>query len=154
MEKELVTFEQALALQELGFDEECIFVNVIENGKFAGIYTPTDYNDFPEQIELEINVPLKQQVFRWFREKYNIQGYIYSSTVRGNKEGTKQFTGYVWNINGIDMPFISTDAIDELHDTYEEAENDCIDKLIEIAKKQDISQGEYDNIQAGNEILK
>jgi len=73
-------------------------------------------------------------VLRWFREKYNIQGYIYSSTVRGNSEKTKQFTGYIWNINGIDMPFISTDARDELHDTYEEAELACLDKLIEIAK--------------------
>lgn len=73
-------------------------------------------------------------VLRWFREKHNIQGYIYSSTVRGTTEKTKQFTGYIWNINGIDMPFLSTDARDELHDTYEEAELACLDKLIEIVK--------------------
>jgi len=32
------------------------------------------------------------------------------------------------------MPFISTDARDELHDTYEEAELYCLRKLIEIVK--------------------
>ena len=121
MGKEFIQYEQALALKELGFNEPC----------FAW-YGPTGiFNDWDKTDTI---APLYQQAFRWFREKHNIQGYIYSSTVRGNVEKTKQFTGYIWNINGIDIPFLSTDARDELHDTYEEAELECLKKLIEIVK--------------------
>ena len=128
MEKEFLPYEQALALKELGFNEPCF-----------GLYAPPSKTVFLHHYGLlrakeQVLAPLYQQAFRWFREKYNIQGYIYSSTVRGNSEKTKQFTGYIWNINGIDMPFISTDARDELHDTYEEAELYCLRKLIEIVK--------------------
>ena len=128
MEKEFLPYEQALALKELGFNEPCF-----------GLYAPPSKTVFLHHYGLlrakeQVLAPLYQQAFRWFREKYNIQGYIYSSTVRGNSEKTKQFTGYIWNINGIDMLFISTDARDELHDTYEEAEVACLNKLIEIVK--------------------
>jgi hypothetical protein len=125
MEKELVTFEQALALQELGFDEECIFVNLIENGNFAGIYTPTDYNDFPEQREIEINVPLKQQVFRWFREKHecyaNLSSWIHEEEI-----------GIYHEFEIYKVKQYSHGSI--RFKTYEEAENACIDKLIELTK--------------------
>jgi hypothetical protein len=136
MGNEFVTYEQALALKELGYgdhygDDYFAWYSSNKDFHYRNMNSPVYPNN------QSFIAPLKQQVFRWFREKYNIQGYIYSSTVRGNKEGTKQFTGYVWNINGIDMTFISTDARYELHDTYEEAENACIDKLIEIAKQRD-----------------
>lgn len=132
MKKEFVTYEQAVKLKKLGFDEFCFgFYNNAES-------VPYIKQDLTDELKMiytgDFEAPLKQQVFRWFREKYNIQGYIYSSTVRGNTEKTKQFTGYIWNINGIDTPFLSTDARDELHDTYEQAESACIDKLIEIVK--------------------
>ena len=127
----IIPYESALKLKELGFDEPCFgkfYYNQLEIG---GIWTN---NDFKEEPDIFISAPLYQQAFRFFREKYNIQGYIYSSAVRGNAEKTKQFTGYIWNINGIDMPFLSTDARDELHDTYEEAELACLLKLIEVVK--------------------
>ena len=129
MTKEFIPHEEALALKELGFDEECF-----------GYYTDRKLFTFQDEngeawLHSDIQAPLYQQAFRWFREKYNIQGYIHSSTVRGNAEKTKQFTGYIWNINGIDMPFLSTDARDELHDTYEEAELACLKQLIKIVKE-------------------
>ena len=130
MDKEFVTYEQALALKELGFDEPCIKYYWTDGMFVKGYEDPFNYN----KRDNVISAPLYQQAFRWFREKYNIQGYIYSSTVRGTAEKTKQFTGYIWDIKGIDTPFLSTDARDELHDTYEEAESACLDKLIEICK--------------------
>jgi len=132
MENEFVTYEQAVALNELGCYGPLRFYSAYLNLREREIFVKMS-----DHGRGYLSVPTKSKVFRWFREKYDIQGYIYSSTVRGNKEGTKQFTGYVWNINGIDMPFISTDARYELHDTYEEAENACIDKLISICKQQD-----------------
>ena len=128
MEKEFVKYETALALKELGFDEPCFSVYIASQ---LFVTSDTVYNSADIPI---CKAPTFSQAFRWFREKYNIQGYIYSSTVRGNTEKTKQFIGYIWNIKGIDTPFLSTDARDELHDTYEEAESACLDKLIEIIK--------------------
>lgn len=130
MKNEFITYEQALALKELGFDEPCFgYYNIdpqLKNPVFNMVK--------PFEHIWCLPAPLYQQAFRWFRENHDIQGYIYSSTVRGNVEKTKQFTGYIWNINGIDMPFLSTDARDELHDTYKGAEQACLDKLIEIVK--------------------
>ena len=136
MNNEFVSYEMALALKELGFDEPCIcgyndyhLLRSKISSSFDG-----DFVKWDEKYDKDLKAPLYQQAFRFFREKYNIQGYIYSSAVRGNAEKTKQFTGYIWNINGIDMPFLSTDARDELHDTYEEAELACLQKMIEIVK--------------------
>jgi len=131
MEKEFVSYEMALALKELGFNEPC-FDNYNIYGKLWGLR-------LNKQVKIKgaCLAPTYSQAFRFFREKYNIQGYIYSSAVRGNAEKTKQFTGYIWNINGIDMPFLSTDARDELHDTYEEAELACLIKLIELIKNEE-----------------
>ena len=122
MSKDFIPYQEALELKELGFDEPCLATH-----GYLGLYLSTD--------DGHLKAPTFSQAFRWFREKHNIQGYIYSSTVRGNVEKTKQFTGYIWNINGIDIPFLSTDARDELHDTYEEAELACLIKLIEIVKQ-------------------
>jgi len=131
MEKEFVSYEMALALKELGFNEPC-YDNYNIYGKLWGLR-------LNKQVKIKgaCLAPTYSQAFRFFREKYNIQGYIYSSAVRGNAEKTKQFTGYIWNINGIDMPFLSTDARDELHDTYEEAELACLIKLIELIKNEE-----------------
>ena len=144
--KDLFTpYDPALAMKELGFDEPCImcYYGISRDDKFDGLYLHTGTgkvcNTHLKEEEDGITAPLYSQAFKWFREKYNIQGYIYSSTVRGNSEKTKQFTGYIWNINGIDMPFISTDARDELHDTYEQAELACLIKLIELVKDKSTS---------------
>ncbi len=112
IEKEFVTYEQALALKELGFDEE----------RFAYYYNKELSFGARVAYGEVIECPLKQQVFRWFREKYEIHGFIihYSRVM------------FRWCID-------SGDDFEESIklDTYEEAENACIDKLIEIAKQKD-----------------
>jgi hypothetical protein len=132
MEKEFVPYELALRMKQLGFDEECFYVKPLKK-KTKCFYTPSDYDDFPEQKELEVGMPLFQQAFRWFREKYQLQGYVYSTTVRGGKDG-KCFSDYCWNINGIDLPFLRTDARDMEKISYQEAELACLEKLIEIVE--------------------
>lgn len=103
MEKEFVTYEQAVALKELGFDEECFKTSF----------------DFDITYNLNVGLPLKQQVFRWFREKYDLFGLVH------RLEHMEEYY-YMWVIEGI---CYSSDW-----ETYEKAENACIDKLIEIAK--------------------
>jgi hypothetical protein len=116
MENEFVTYEQALALKELGFDRTCL-------ASYADkiFYLATHRNNLSNKTF--IAAPLKQQVFRWFREKYEIHGFIihYSRVM------------FRWCIDSGDY-FEESIKLD----TYEEAENACIDKLIEIAKQKEI----------------
>ena len=90
LEKEFVPYEQALALKELGFDEPCLAHLIgfgdgtIENGKYVinyqQVFYPNDFiesDDKAEELGLHpfgiCGVPLYQQAFRWFREKYNLK---------------------------------------------------------------------------------
>ncbi len=126
MEKEFVTYEQALALKELGFDDMCFCYFDNEKGlrTCIGLNNWNSHEGFP----LFVSAPLKQQVFRWFREKHNIIGIIEG----GYTEGKNVFGYVIWRGHLDDWD-------DGIYDTYEEAENTCIDKLIEIAKQQVIS---------------
>jgi hypothetical protein len=134
MEKEFVTYEQSLALKELGFDEPCFAYygfNNVEDKLFFDIdpddgeLTSLNQNQFYHNNLSEvgrISAPLKQQVFRWFREKYNW-------TIKVN-----QVTKNNWSYTLDNFPKDRT-YYGEVYKTYEEAESGCIDKLIEIVKK-------------------
>ncbi len=71
--------------------------------------------------------PLKQQVFRWFREKHNLLGYVDSDTQEYGIE-------YSYHINDL----IEGHTHFQLYiDSYEQAEQACIDELIKLSKQQD-----------------
>jgi len=123
MTKEFVTYEQAVALKELGFDEECFGYYVITT---LLITTDNVYNS--KEIPV-IKAPLKQQVFRWFREKYNQNSFIelvYQDRLKFD---------YVLYVNKKEEE--CENYGDGPFNTYDEAENACIDKLIKTAKQQD-----------------
>ena len=78
MEKQFVTYEIALALKELGFDEECLAYYAkpttkedIELFFTSGVYGWVKQNN---TILQKCTTPLWQQAIDWFREKagYNI----------------------------------------------------------------------------------
>jgi len=118
MEKEFVTYEQALALKELGFDEPCF-------GFYSVLYDLmiTQTNSRKSLFESECLAPLKQQVFRWFRDKYTLYSII--STIMHTYPNLE----FYFKIQGINHG-----AMTDKFQTYEEAESACIDKLIEILK--------------------
>ena len=62
MEKEFVTYELAVKLKALGFDEECLSYYFNKQLSFG---SKTAYGEVVE-------APLYQQAFRWFREKYKL----------------------------------------------------------------------------------
>ena len=124
MEKEFVSYEQAVALKELGFDEECLkwytaMGRFIEAGK----------SNQPDYLPFACSAPLKQQVFRWFREKYGLYSHVRESW---SFDDTLE---YVSQINGVHVNHGISDKPINRFDSYEEAENACIDKLIELAKQ-------------------
>jgi hypothetical protein len=69
MEKQFCTYEIALKLKELGFNENCI-ATFGENQVFDLQDFEQNYDTFPSHI---IAAPLWQQVIDWFRDKQNIK---------------------------------------------------------------------------------
>ena len=106
MEKEFVPYELALRMKELGFDEPCMSSRDMNNGK--GL----------------IQLPLYQQAFRWFREKY---GYYYEIFVDDDKTFGFMISYFI-EIGRADKP------IQRMYTTYEEAELACLEKLLEIVE--------------------
>jgi len=126
MEKdEFVTRKQALALKELGFDEHCL-ATWEKDIKYPQRWD-WDFelrNSTNQEDEVECTAPLKQQVFKWFREKYDLHHVIIWDSETNNFDAGL--------FGELVIPFLEEDTI---FTTYEEAENACIDKLIELAKQ-------------------
>ena len=141
MNKEFVSYEQALALRELGFDEPC-FTSYDDEGDLRN---PFDYSNseydhnrsyigdtkhFVYNSKLTIEnfignkdfykqftaAPLYQQAFRWFREKYDVHFHL------------KKFNETKW---WVEWGFWSS----AIFDTYEEAQIASIKKIIEVLKE-------------------
>ncbi len=71
MNKEFVTYEIALELKALGFDEPC-FGRYDGRGKNKGKIWYEMPNSGQDSIAIgDVLAPLYQQVFRWFEEKYS-----------------------------------------------------------------------------------
>ena len=111
MKEEFVTYDTSLALKELGFNEPC-FMYIDDEGDYI--------IDQTAEWLGAVKAPLKQQVFRWFREKYKIQSLIQEYLLNT----------YMHTIDD----GINSDISVVGFETYEEAELACIDKLIEIVK--------------------
>jgi hypothetical protein len=123
MKKEFVTYEQALKLKELGFDEKCL---AFYNGKFLD---STEY-DFDSCVSKDIGhcvaAPLKQQVFRWFRD---VWGYCVSIRKRHYHDAEVEYNYFIYPPNSNEH--LEHNLLDE-YDTWEQAESYCIDDLIQI----------------------
>lgn len=103
MTKEFVPYELAVKLKALGFEKECLAYYSLEKGfEKAFIYAITPY-----QLDLLVQAPLFQQVFRWFREP---------------KNGSLNHLDFMYE-------YLKYDSM-----SYEEAELACLNKLIEIVE--------------------
>lgn len=124
-----VSYEQALQLKELGFNEPCLKVGN-PNGhilwKFMDVLDVegVDIGDIIKEKfdDRFVEIPLKQQVLRWFREKYNIIGLI-----EGGFDMTNIFTYCIWE-------GFKDKIYDDYYGTYEEAEDVLINLLIDKVK--------------------
>lgn len=123
MKTEFIPYEQALALKELGFNENCFAHFVKHYNEIKCILNSDDFDEWwtNNSDNLECKAPLYQQAFRWFREKgfhcaimpkitpsNSVVYYMYEGKPKKN-----------W---------------DNCFETYEEAELACLNKLIEIVK--------------------
>jgi hypothetical protein len=127
MEKEFIPYEQALALKELGFDEDCIGYYF-----YNGSFNKWTLNIDKEQSEYlkTISAPTFSQVFRWFREKYKISGEISSDYYLEGKDNEWEYN--IYQLGKEDDGYVGTIPIFK---TPEEAELECLKKLISIIKE-------------------
>lgn len=129
MENEFIPYEQALALKELGFDEDCFGSFEFKNKASIQLYSDWVPCDWPNFKLYECYAPLYQQLFRWFREKHNMLANVYSNASGWCYE-------YHDNIGGthrLDSDFNGPND-SGCWDSYEDARLACIQKLIEIIK--------------------
>ena len=153
MKKEFIPYNEALALKELGFDEPCIahytshgYYNSIKELKWkrptfslCGGVTITNgsltWQEDSNVILKQVIAPTFSQAFRWFREKYGLYSWVtmelgatltFCWTITGENKGTEY------------KAFLKT---------HEEAELECLKKLIKIVK-----DGQQMNIKCDNVI--
>jgi hypothetical protein len=140
MNKEFVTYEQALALKELGFDEPCLVVwpgiegqKLGYDGRYFSLVKGYKNSKLSKEVKkyapgiIDVAAPLYQQAFRWFREKYELHSFIYS-------DYTWNISGGIWDIaehKGVRYDWDSP----EKFSSYEEAQLDCLTKLIAIVQE-------------------
>ena len=130
MNENFLNYEQSLALKELGFDEPCVksYVGISNNGDIK------DCTYVLINIKLnndDVSAPLKQQAFRWFREKHNLNGIL------NHYPNTKLWDFSVHNLlwNGKEfIEHVRKEDRSVKYSTYEEAEDACINHCIKIIK--------------------
>ena len=133
MKKESVDYTEALALKELGFDEPCLAGYKKElltddgrvlNNIFILYGGHVNYNIGDEVI----SAPLKSQAFRWFRDKHEIDVFYWRNSL------TDKYRVIEIKISNKEIN-LEEKFEDTEYTTYEEAELECLKKLIEIVKE-------------------
>ncbi len=130
MEKEFVPYVLSKQIKQLGFNEECFgyYVDVEVANPFLVINRISD-----TQGGYFTLAPLWQQAFRWFREKYGIIGNVNDNCILENTYSisiSKIFDSRILYVNGRNHNLKDKQGFT----TYEEAELECLKKLIEIVK--------------------
>ncbi len=124
MEKEFIPYTEALALKELGFDKACLAQYKkyeIGEAKLDIEFSKNEIISKFDNLVLFCSAPLYQQAFKFLREKYSVHLGIchtmYGEFDCWTNDGDLLERGKCCNFK-----------------TYEEAELECLKKLIEIAK--------------------
>ena len=118
MKNEFAPYDVALAMKELGFDEECL-------GWFRDKLICYGEKDGYDE-EYGLKAPTFSQAFRFFRDKYNQHCFV-------QYHSKPEYSIVVYNDLRVEHR-----SMDELtmFDTYEEAQDACLRKLIEIVKNE------------------
>lgn len=136
IEKLFIPYQEALDMKLLGFEEKCFYQYIRDfdsNGELIPVVSETNYPTIRNNTEISnysggdcFAAPTYSQCFSWFREKYKLNSYIY---FLGADYPTvdEYFTAYNYNIN--------EDIGDNIVESYEEAELECLKQLIQICRE-------------------
>ena len=130
MTKEFIPYDLAYELYELGFDEDCLKFQWIDQDYSNWMHSSCKpYSFHTQKYWMEnddlysISIPTFSQAFRWFREKYQLFSWVKVEY----EYGRCSYGIYITGVRQSDIangPYI----------LYEEAELACLKKLIEIVK--------------------
>ena len=109
---QFVPYELSLKLKNIGFNEPC----------FGGWDDDKIWYYHPDS-DIIVDAPLWQQAFDWFREKHSL--HALNSPLLNNE----------WSVV-IDNTLNSNQVYWSKRVGYQEARQDCLEKLIEICKNQ------------------
>lgn len=131
MKKQFVTYEIAIKLEELGFNEKCL-------GSYC--VTPKfDAGDFELGVSYSLKAPLWQQAIDWLREEHKLHVSVLPfRNVEVGDEIVLCFYYTLTNLDGNLSIFLNTDTLCasiENFDTPEIAREKGISEAIEIVKK-------------------
>lgn len=124
MNGEIIPYDQALELKEIGFSEPCT-QGYLEDTDNVVLMFPAGHHNSSRSPRVyktqrhRVLAPSYHQAFKWFRDNFDLNGWI-----SFNPETRK----YSWEIN--------TDLSINDWDTHEDAELYCLQKLIIEANKQ------------------
>jgi hypothetical protein len=107
MNKEFIPYQEALELKELGFDEPCLEAYDKNGMLYHSHKTDKLFTALNSNLSTQCSAPLFQQAFRWFRKPEN---------------GSLNHLDFMYE-------YLKDDSM-----SYEEAELECVKKLIEIVK--------------------
>ena len=127
MKNEFVSYEMALALKELGFDEPCF--TYYKNDQLSNILElvkNSEMENVNNEVDNYISAPTFSQAFRFFRERHGLYGLYTMGDYENN------FYWQIWRNDYITKTYIT--ASNYVFEKYEEAELACLLKLIEIVK--------------------
>lgn len=138
MENEFITYDLAVKLKALGFDEPCmgVYYGDVEDIQFTLNVRETQYYA-QKGYKNGVLAPLYQQAFRWFIDKHGLHIHMCPEFYKDGINYCWQILWYLpkdkWtdsNVHGGTMFY----GDNHEYPTKEEAENACIDKMIEIVK--------------------
>jgi hypothetical protein len=124
MKNVFVSYEIASELKELGFDEPCFTYYYNVSSKLRtniSVNIDNGWTYFPNKKSI-ILAPTFSQAFKFFREKYKLPSWVYTSDNEKFYYGILRDTRFLIDGN-------------KPYETYEEAELACLLKLIEVVKK-------------------
>jgi hypothetical protein len=131
IDKDFTLYPEAFELKELGFDEPCL---AWYGGSEDIFEISGNYKNSTHFVDYCVSAPTFSQAFRWFREKYNLRGFI------GFRPNVKMFDYHIYDMSLSGLEYTKQRTMEEFNKdpkvgTYEEAELACLKKLIEIVKE-------------------
>jgi hypothetical protein len=136
----IVSYEQSLALNEIGFNDNSNILWKSETELIVSIFDSDESKGeviLPEERKNYIPTSFKTRIFNWFVEKYKMDGLVLQQK-ESDDLSTPLYYISIAHLEGEEIKglFNSSAGVNpDYYLEYEKAESACIDKLIELAKK-------------------
>ena len=127
MKKEFVNYSEALNLKKLGFDNEHCFARWSTHYDGSGYLDTSTHSIYQGRDDLnrQCLAPTFSQAFKFFRENYETHSYI-ERLISG---------AFIYKIDWFEEDRHNKIVWECKSYSFEEAELECLKKLIEIAQK-------------------